>query len=336
MKCAEIKSLLSPYLEGDLDEKNKKLLDEHLAICSGCAKELEGLKAMITGLKKIPEVEPPPYFLEGVHERLKRPSLLAKILRRLFVPVYIKVPMEAIALTATVVIVVVLVQKSEMGKITQPEAPLSGQYEAYYEPKIATQEAPPDKLAVGGIRPQNMSGQVLDADFESTSTGQTGLNHYSLDTYKPDERASVLEGKAEGRVEESAPIFDFKSKGLTQEKSSDLLWKEPIPVDREAVTLTGAPVTPVPEREIILKAQDLGLDKPKLEAILKDLGITNIKEESYPDKVLFSFPILANQLDAFLSKLKDWQLSSLPTKEIAAKEEITPETISIKLTLTTQ
>lgn len=350
MKCTEIKNLLSPYLDGDLDEKKKQWIDEHLAICSSCAKELEELKEIISGLKKIPEVEPPPYFLEAVHARLERSSLLTEILRRLFVPVYIKVPIEAITVTATIIIVMVLVQKSEMTRMTQTGVPVGVQYEPYAQ-RTGVPEAQADKLTKSRIsasqeftfpeiHPREMGSQVVGADLQKMSQVQSGLStSKSMQVTKPTEGAAVLGGKAE--VLNAAPLLNgYKSKGVAGEYRSELAVKESVSTTYEphylAKTPTTLDLTLLLERQIILKTQELEQDRPKLEAILKELGITNIKVETYPDKVLFSFPILANQLENLLSKLKDWQVLSLPAQKTTGKEETILESISVKLILTKQ
>ena len=192
MGCDEVKNLFSNYIENDIDNKEKKLMEGHLAICANCAKELQNLKEIVSGLKKLPEVEPPPYFLEAVRARMEEPSALAKFLRRLFVPVYIKVPIQAVTVTAAVIIIMFLVQKGEMGRLGQPEMPLSPQraIQEAYSPQIITTEkieaesrlAKSAALEKAGSRSakihrREILSQVAGADLQNMSQEQSQASY---------------------------------------------------------------------------------------------------------------------------------------------------------------
>jgi len=117
MNCQEIRSLLSRYLEDDLDPDVKNLVEQHLGSCSGCARELDVLQRMISSLGKLEKVEPPFDFLESIHERLERPSKARLILRRMFYPPHIKLPIEAVVVAATILLVVRIVSFISPGKV---------------------------------------------------------------------------------------------------------------------------------------------------------------------------------------------------------------------------
>jgi len=174
MRCDEVKNLLSNYIENDIEEKIKKSMDEHLAICANCAKELRSLKGMISELKSVPEVEPPPYFLEGVRARLEEPSALTKLLRRLFVAVNIKAHLQAITATATVIIIFFLIQKSQIGKLDQPEISLSSQratHEVYSSSRVryaeSREEAKTDQLEPAKIPASDISLQGAETSLQN-------------------------------------------------------------------------------------------------------------------------------------------------------------------------
>lgn len=57
MKCAQIKKLLSPYLENELSREKKAEVEAHLKICLGCAAELDNLKKVSLLLSSLPELE---------------------------------------------------------------------------------------------------------------------------------------------------------------------------------------------------------------------------------------------------------------------------------------
>lgn len=47
MKCEEVRDEMIAYLKGEVDEKRKKEIDEHLARCQGCSRELEMSKRVL-------------------------------------------------------------------------------------------------------------------------------------------------------------------------------------------------------------------------------------------------------------------------------------------------
>jgi len=52
--CVEVVELLTDYLEGALPPEQAKLLDEHLALCDGCATVLEQWRTVIRLAGRVP------------------------------------------------------------------------------------------------------------------------------------------------------------------------------------------------------------------------------------------------------------------------------------------
>jgi len=105
MNCSEIKELLSEYVDGVLDVKTKALVDEHLSTCKDCRQELASLKTLVNELGSLESVAPPGDFLKELHERMERRSWFSKILRSLFVPMRLKIPLEFAGAAAMAILV---------------------------------------------------------------------------------------------------------------------------------------------------------------------------------------------------------------------------------------
>jgi len=105
MECAKSKELLSEYIDGMLDLESEKLLEEHLSSCEGCKEELISLKVLVKELGSLEPVETPVDFLDRLHERLEPSFKFGKILRMLFVPPRIKIPLEFAAVAAMAILV---------------------------------------------------------------------------------------------------------------------------------------------------------------------------------------------------------------------------------------
>lgn len=76
MKHQKIKNLLGAYLDGELDEEKRKIIEEHLKVCNECAEELEALRLLDKKVKeeKVP-LPPGDYwnnFSGRVMEKLKQ------------------------------------------------------------------------------------------------------------------------------------------------------------------------------------------------------------------------------------------------------------------------
>jgi len=109
MECAGMKELLSEYIDGTLDARTRATVDEHLLNCRDCKEELASLRAVVRALESMEPVKAPEDFLEQLHDRMASPSLFAKIIRKLFVPMRIKVPLEFASAVAMAVLVFALV-----------------------------------------------------------------------------------------------------------------------------------------------------------------------------------------------------------------------------------
>ena len=85
--------------------------------------EEEYLKQM----SSLPKVKAPEDFLKKVHERIERRSAFEKIMRTLFVPVKIKVPLEAAAMTAVILIIATIgINKpAELSLLVRPQEPVA-------------------------------------------------------------------------------------------------------------------------------------------------------------------------------------------------------------------
>jgi hypothetical protein len=117
MDCGEIKERLSEYLDDVLDAERKAVVEEHLSICKDCHQEMVSLKALVRELGSMESVGPPKDFLDQLHERIEGRSWFPKILRTLFVPVRVKIPLEFAGAVAVAILVfaVLHTQKAQLG-----------------------------------------------------------------------------------------------------------------------------------------------------------------------------------------------------------------------------
>jgi hypothetical protein len=128
MKHAEVRQRLSAYLDGEVTDEEKVLIEEHLGSCPACASEVKELTKTIGHVKDIGEVEPPPWMARQIMTRVREEAGLKRgILRRLFFPLHIKLPIEAVALVL-VTMSAYLVYRTEELQVRLGETPPVREY----------------------------------------------------------------------------------------------------------------------------------------------------------------------------------------------------------------
>jgi hypothetical protein len=83
MNCSEIKDLLSPYLDGELDRVSQQAVFRHLSGCPSCNYELMEMQKLVKLLAGLEEIDPPRDFSAKLNrlilERVGSKSILKRI-----------------------------------------------------------------------------------------------------------------------------------------------------------------------------------------------------------------------------------------------------------------
>ena len=160
MECAKIKDLLSEYIDGTLDAQTKALVDEHLLACPECNEELASLKTLIRELGSVESIKAPDDFLEKLHERLEPRFSFRKIMRILFVPGRIKIPLEFATATAMAVLIFSILY------IQQPEKMIQG------VPENSTHVKVTEKTSMDTVSPSGKGASFKSKPVPGKATEQ--------------------------------------------------------------------------------------------------------------------------------------------------------------------
>ncbi|MFQ5802567.1 MAG: zf-HC2 domain-containing protein [Candidatus Methylomirabilales bacterium] len=100
MRCEQIQGHLSAYLEDEVDPKERRAIEEHLPECVRCRRELELLRRTVSSLTSLEEIEVPPRLTASIQSGVtaQGSSWWRGLTSRLFFPLHIKLPLEAMAL----------------------------------------------------------------------------------------------------------------------------------------------------------------------------------------------------------------------------------------------
>lgn len=80
---------MSALIDGELTAERQAEVIEHVDNCPACARRVGELQRLAAGLGALPKLEPPPQLLPDVHRKLR--------------PIWLKVPVAALAVVAVVV-----------------------------------------------------------------------------------------------------------------------------------------------------------------------------------------------------------------------------------------
>ena len=114
MTCNEIENRLPAYLEDLLSPEERKSITGHLTSCPRCSRAFAGLKKAEQLVRGLGEVEPPPFFEQRIMSLvIEEAGQKEGILRRLFYPLHIKVPIQALATLLVAVLVIYVYQTGD-------------------------------------------------------------------------------------------------------------------------------------------------------------------------------------------------------------------------------
>jgi anti-sigma factor RsiW len=81
MNCERIEAALLAVVDGRATREERERVAEHVAACAACARQAEEMRAVWSGLDRLPELEPSPSFDARLRARLaeeqNRPRLFA-------------------------------------------------------------------------------------------------------------------------------------------------------------------------------------------------------------------------------------------------------------------
>lgn len=237
INCAHCNEQLSTYLDGIMTAEEKKLIEEHLSTCEHCSLALSELKKTLETLRNLEEVEPPPWFTQKIMNRVREEAEPRKgLLQRLFYPLHIKIPVEALA-TCLVVVLALFVYKN-----TEPEI------KAIHEPEETVTASPQNQA-------QKQDGRVtpLPKETEEKSDSMLKEDHEeqrnTVSPVRPEKSGtggivkntpSPAGSPAPQMAEKSAEAIGSRYEAKTSETET-LKKPEPMPAQKAAVTATARP-----------------------------------------------------------------------------------------------
>jgi hypothetical protein len=162
MECNDIRKILSAYIEGLVSADEKISIEKHLGPCDKCQKYLADLKSTMELVSNLEEIEPPPWLTQRVMARIRSDHESRRgILQKLLYPLYVKIPLAAIA-TIAIALTTIYIFKTNHPDVRTAKAPPETSR------KSLTQEiSGPQKKIPGGEEKISKEKQTIPKERET-------------------------------------------------------------------------------------------------------------------------------------------------------------------------
>ena len=326
--CKEINNLLPAYLEDVLSPEEKKRVEEHLHTCSYCRQDVADLKKAAGLLHNLEEVEPPPFFEQRIMAAIREDNKQKQgVWRKLFFPLHIKIPIQAVATVFIAVFAFLVYQRSgpEIKQLSPLPAPVTESAKSQVKPEIPRQPSVSypatrdGETPLGAPQKQNHeqfsppSGAV-ESKHEEIAASPTPLKEERpAATALKDTEVMAKAGKSiiKGEVETMSipPTLPSpqsrKSKiagvGSAAGESKDIMSAPPHLQAREAVQ-----AAPMKKSALYLTIQvpETNRGRQDIEACLKRFNARILERKQQGETIFLKVQIDARQIAAFVQQLE--------------------------------
>ncbi|MCK4931493.1 MAG: zf-HC2 domain-containing protein [Candidatus Aminicenantes bacterium] len=326
MNDRHMRDKLSGYIDGMLSQEETSAIKEHLESCPACMEEYEEMVKIIGHMNQMESLETPEFFVEKVHERLEKQFLLQRIIKRIFFPIKIKLPLELAGVAAAALLVIYIVGIREKQHV--------------YELAYAQRSQLPTVL-----QEQKMErGAVLEEAITVSKKAQPAPELQDEKMEKRDKRAEAEEAISPSKKE--LPASAPQEKRMERQEPDLAHQKEKIDrktqIEAEALSITNAQRSEDRSLEIADKEKgEAEKDAPRmatpreenLQDIIIALGGKIIESEYNKDTQVLESLIIEIPVDNYPKLIKTLEERGEIQKPYPAIKEQDQEIIQIRIRL---
>lgn len=248
MNCAEVQRYLSDFLDKSLDNERVRAIEDHLAACSWCSEEMASLAECRRLVFGLPAVELPVGFTNRVMARVREAANPPNLWERLFLPLRIKIPLQATAVVLIAVLVVYIYQKEPLQResvvAVQPEISFREQNETgRLAPSVASAPGYKTKEVAEETKPrvQEFKDSIQLKDLQSRPKPVEQDN--APETVRPQDQVRSPATLSPAPLQEKSSAASEAASPRREQSSSS----------REAQSKEALTPTPPPEEQILSK-----------------------------------------------------------------------------------
>jgi hypothetical protein len=306
MKCNDIQQKLSAYAEGIVPPEEKILIEEHLKSCPKCNESLASLRKTIDCVHSLEDVEPPAWLTQKVMAKIKTEVHPKKgIIQKLFYPLHIKLPLEAVV-TALVAVITIYIFKT-----IQPDMKLA-QAPSEHETVIARS---PSKVDDEATSKEKIASPLTRNDRKRLPPSSPPLEKGGKGGFKAEQPVPAKKPMTMDKLEKTPQSPAQVSKQDEVRPSTGAVAREKA---KTGVLFREAKAKVSDEkREIVnvtVLVNDIKTARTEIETTLTQLGGKIIKTESFENKEVFTAEITSQKLTELIARLKS--IGDVKNKEI--------------------
>jgi hypothetical protein len=338
----DIRHMLSEYIDDAVSPGDRAAIEEHLKTCEKCTNALKELRQTVAVIRSVEEIDPPAWMTQKIMAKVRTEAGSKSWFQRLFFPLAVKLPLEAIgALFIAVTAVFIYQNMQPSAKMKAPTQQAVEQAPAQEPAVIAKNE---ETLSAAPARrakemPQSPGYNALDMKQEYEKPAPPTLQDRAAapapPLAKPAEQPAPLvqsetkqsfKAESEGRMnllsKEAAP-----ARGMMQERmaSSGAAPETNVKAKKSAraAAFADAPAADKAVRAIIVQVNDIEAAAKEAEKAIAQVNGAIIKRESPGEKRVFFLTIKTQRVSEFKNSLKVLgEIKELPGEVGIQKEQM--------------
>ncbi len=206
MTCHEAREAFSDLYDNALSGAPLVTITQHLASCPECRAEWATFRKTMQAVSELGGAEPSPGFAARVRQRIEAPTRWQRAVHRLFFPLRVKVPIQALALLLVAFAGLLLYQRSpELRRVAEPQPaappPVAREVPAPAAPPAAGEATPREE----GARPTAAAPKAEMAERPAAPTDAIAPPPQAGLEAEKDRAASALRDEAKEVGKTAAP-----------------------------------------------------------------------------------------------------------------------------------
>lgn len=277
MRCDKARAVFSELYDEALSGAPLVTVTQHLASCPACRAEWASFRKAMQAVADLGTAEPSPGFAARVRRQLEAPSRWRRVLRWLFLPLHVKVPIQAVAVVLLAFAGLLLYQRSpELRRAIEPSQIPS--------PPVAREAPAPASPPAGGEPARKDEGPAPPAETPKARPAEPAAPPVAAVGPTP-------AAPQEGEKTRGAPVL----RGETGDAGTAAIPSQPLKVEesaREFRAKGGEPgVAPRPLQQYApapAKEAQISAPQAKPADVLYGTGLTELADGKF-DRAVDSF-----------------------------------------------
>lgn len=248
MECDNIKGKLSAYIDGLSSSEDRAMIEEHLKSCQECRTSLADIEKTVSYVKGLEDIEPPAWLTRKVMTRVREEVAPREgILHKLFYPLHIKLPVQAIAT------ILIAVSAFYIFKTMQPEV---------LPPKVAVDEMNAPQVF---LKDKDVSSKSTELDKHIPPADEAPQPLITADIPKREREVDRGTSAPEGEIDSSV-AGKGRVSSQVQEEIMTNEFRKPLPAEPMGKMLHAKKSEPPDRYDEITRAQEPAQKQDALKA----------------------------------------------------------------------